>query len=123
MVTVAPHVSAIVTVSWMSSVDPLPSSECWYTTSPAGVAATLPTPEVSWTDSRSSGSPSGSTQPARTGTVTVPPRATSGSGHVTRHPGTPHQVGADSWAAAATVSVTVVGAERSPPALVPSVAA
>src|SRR3546814_9440456 len=71
--------------------------------------------------SSSSGSPSGSTHPGRTGTVTVPPRATSGVGHGTRHPSTPHHCGAPS--PDDTVRVMPAGSERSPSVAVPSVTA
>ena len=55
--------------------------------------------------------------------MTVPPRATSGAGHVTRHPSTPHQRGAVCASGAATVSVTVAGSDASPSSAVPSVTA
>ena len=81
----------------------------------------LPIADVFCADSSSSGSPSGSTQPGSTGTVTVPPRATSGVGQGTRHPSTPHHCGRHSRSQ--TVRVTVVGADRRPPSAVPSVTA
>lgn len=92
-------------------------------TSPDGVAATLPMPDGFCTESSSTGSPSGSTHPGSTGTVTVPPRATSGCGHGTRQSATPHHCGALSASAPATVRVTVAGVETSPPSAVPSVTA
>ncbi len=81
----------------------------------------MPTPEGFCTDSSRSGSPSGSTQPGSTGTVIVPPRATSGAGQGTRHASTPHHCGAAS--PVETVRVTEAGADRSPLSAVPSVTA
>ena len=82
---------------------------------------TTPTPDGFSTESSSSGSPSGSTHPGSTGTVRVPPAATSGTGHWARQSATPHHSGAALDESGTTVSETVAGSERSPSTLVPSV--
>ena len=70
-------------------------------------------PDEFCTDSSRSGSPSGSTQPGSTGTVTVPPRATSGVGH--GHQASLHAAPLRRGiAVVGTVRVTVVGGEQQP---------
>ncbi len=61
--------------------------------------------------------------PGSTGTVMVPPRATSGVGHCWRHLSVPHHTGAALDSPGETVRVTVVGADVRPSAVVPSVTA
>src|SRR5690606_3899153 len=96
------------------------ASGCWYTRSPEGVAATAPRPLGFSTDSSNRASPSGPTHPFSTGTDTVPPDATCGSGQVARHPSTPQNSGA-ALPGPATWRVTVAGSDERPSALVPSV--
>ena len=96
---------------------------CLYTSTPAGVTLTEPISVVFRADATKIGSPSGSTQPGSTGTVTVPPGRTSGLGQSCRQPSVPHQTGAEFTSSPCTVSVTVVDADSRPPVREPSVMA
>ncbi len=117
----APRVSDTVTCSVTTCGSVTELCACWYTMSPAGVVATAPDPVSSTADISITGSPSGSTQPLSTGTVTVPPGATSGSGQVVRHPAVAHHCGAEFAPSGTTVKVTSAAGEFSPSAAVPSV--
>ncbi len=120
---VAPLVSDTVTRIDTVSGSARAGFGCRYTTSPACVVPTLPTPLWLIAEETNSGSPSGSTQPGSTGTVAVPPGASSGVGHGARQRSVPHQTGASLLSSSRTVSVTVAGSEFRPSARVPSVTA
>ena len=119
-VAVAPRASPTVSPIVATWSPPAPVSACWKTTSPSGVAATCPMPDSSVAENRITGSPSGSTQSPSTGTLTVPPVATSGVGHSCWHPSTPHHSGAEFSSSATTVSVTVASDDSRPSGVVPS---
>ena len=122
-VVVAPRASATVSVTAADCSSAAPVSLCWKTAAPCGVVATWPSPESSVADSRSTGSPSGSTQSPSTGRLIVPPGATSGEGQSCWQPSTPHHTGAEFSPSPTTRSVTVAGCDISPSGLVPSVTA
>src|SRR5690606_20196733 len=94
-------------------------SWCRTTTRPSAVGTTVTGAfgSSARASARETVSPSGSTQPASTGTETNPPGATWGVDHSCRQPSTPHQTGAVFCPSGTTVRVTVAVAETAAPSV------